>query len=77
MTHLGGVEGDVRVGGVGGGVDEFVGEGDDLSVPVEEGFAGVEGWGEVFFVLGVGVSAGFDVSWFSRGESHGFSGTAG
>lgn len=56
MAHLGDVEGNVRVGGVGGGVDEFGGEGCDLFVPVEEGFARVEGWGEVFFVLGVGVS---------------------
>ena len=56
VAHLGDVEGNVRVGGVGGGVDEFGGEGCDLFVPVEEGFARVEGWGEVFFVLGVGVS---------------------
>lgn len=41
-------------GGGGGGVEE--------GGVVEEGFAGVEGRGEVLFVLGVGVAAGRGIS---------------
>ena len=54
----------MRVGGGGGGVDEFAGggEGVDFGGPGKEGFAGIEGGREVFFVLGVRVSAGLEVS---------------